>query len=110
VASSAPPDLAPNHPVSKFPSNLHLFLPIFEFHVLRHVSLSGVASFCLHFSGSEHSTEDSDFRIDDPDEAAAFEIKKRNIDETRGRPPRCDSSRHTGKTNVGGGSSAVAGQ
>jgi hypothetical protein len=36
----------------------------------------------LCFSDSRHSTEDSDFRIDDPEEAAAYEIKKRKIDET----------------------------
>jgi hypothetical protein len=64
----------------------------------------------LHFSDSEHSTEDSDFRIDDPDEAAAYEIKKRKIDETGGRPLCHASSRHTRKTDVGGGSSAAAGQ
>jgi hypothetical protein len=64
----------------------------------------------LRFSGSEHSTEDSDFRIDDPEEAAAYEIKKWKIDETGGRPQRRASSRHTGKTDVGGGSSATAGQ
>jgi hypothetical protein len=44
----------------------------------------GVASFCLRFSDSEHSIEDSDFRIDDPEEAAMFEIKKRKIHETGG--------------------------
>jgi hypothetical protein len=64
----------------------------------------------LHFSDSEHSTEDSDFRIDDPEVAAAYEIKKRKIDETGGRPQRHASSRHAGKTEVGGGSSAAAGQ
>jgi hypothetical protein len=64
----------------------------------------------LCFSGFEYSTEDSDFRIDDPEVAAEFEIKKRKIDETGGRPQRHASSRHTGKTEVGGSSSAAAGQ
>jgi hypothetical protein len=64
----------------------------------------------LAFSDFEHSTEDSDFRIDDVEEAAAFEINKRKIDETGGRPPCHASSRHTRKTAVGGGSSAAAGQ
>jgi hypothetical protein len=34
----------------------------------------------LCFLDSEHSTEDTDFHIDDPEEAAVFEIKKRKID------------------------------
>jgi hypothetical protein len=42
------------------------------------------ASFCLRFLDSDHSTEDSDFRIDDHEEAAAYEIKKRKIDESGG--------------------------
>jgi hypothetical protein len=46
----------------------------------------GCCFFLLVFLVSEHSTEDSDFRIDDPEVAAVFEIKKQNIDETGGRP------------------------
>jgi hypothetical protein len=62
----------------------------------------------LAFSDSEHSTEDSDFCIDDAQEAIVFEMKKRKLDETGGRPPHHASSHHTGKTAMGGGSSAAA--
>jgi hypothetical protein len=38
----------------------------------------------LAFSDFEHSTEDSDFHIDDAQEATVFEMKKRKLDETGG--------------------------
>jgi hypothetical protein len=62
----------------------------------------------LAFSDSEHTSEDSDFRIDDDQEAVGFEMKKWKLDEAGGQPQRRASSRQTGKTIVGGGSSAAA--
>jgi hypothetical protein len=70
----------------------------------------GRCFFCLCFlSDSKYSTEDSDYRIDDPDVAAEFEIKKWKIDETGGRPLRRASSHQTGKTAAHGSSSVAAG-
>jgi hypothetical protein len=107
---SGPAGPGAESPMSNFLSILHLFLHVFEFLFPCHVSLSGVASFCLRFSGSEYSIEDCDFRIDDPDVAAEFEMKKRKLDETGGRPQHHASSRQTGKAAVDGSSSGAAGQ
>jgi hypothetical protein len=38
----------------------------------------------LAFLDSEHTTKDSDFCIDEEQEAAGFEMKKRKLDEARG--------------------------
>jgi hypothetical protein len=50
------------------------------------------------------STEDSDYWIDNEEDARAFEIKKRKLDEARGCPLR--RTRQTGKTAAGDSSSA----
>jgi hypothetical protein len=64
----------------------------------------------LCFLGSEHTSDDSDFCIEDSEEAVAYEIKKRKIDEVGGRPQCLPSSHPTRKSIVGGSSSANAGQ
>jgi hypothetical protein len=65
--------------------------------------------FCLRFSDSDsYSTEDSNYQIDNEEDARAFEVKKRKLDEVEGRPQR--RTRQTGKTPAEGGSSAAAGQ
>jgi hypothetical protein len=61
----------------------------------------------LAFSDS-FTTEDSDYRIENAEELRAFEVKKRKLDETEGRPPR--RTRQSGKTAAEGSSSAAAGQ
>jgi hypothetical protein len=61
----------------------------------------------LAFSDS-FTTEDSDYRIEDAEELRAFEVKKRKLDETEGRPPH--RTRQSGKTAAEGSSSAAAGQ
>jgi hypothetical protein len=61
----------------------------------------------LRFSDS-FSTEDSDYRIDNEEDARAFEVKKRKLDEVEGRSPR--HTRQTDKTAAEGSSSAAAGQ
>jgi hypothetical protein len=53
------------------------------------------------------STEDSDYRIDNEEDAQAFEIKKRKLDDAGGRP--LHRTRQTGKTTADGSSSAAAG-
>jgi hypothetical protein len=62
--------------------------------------------FLLAFSDS-FSTEDSDYRIDNEEDARAFEIKKRKLDDAGGRPLR--HTRQSGKTTAEDSSSAVAG-
>jgi hypothetical protein len=54
------------------------------------------------------STEDSDYQIDNEEDAQAFEIKKRKLDEAGGRPL-CRTCQ-TGKTAADGSSSAAAEQ
>jgi hypothetical protein len=64
--------------------------------------------FCLHFSDSDsYSTKDSTYQIDNKEDARAFEVKKRKLDEVEGRPQR--RTRQSGKTPAEGGSSAAAG-
>jgi hypothetical protein len=53
-------------------------------------------------------TEDSDYQIDNEEDARAFEVKKRKLDEVERRPPHC--TRQSGKTPAEGSSSAAAGQ
>jgi hypothetical protein len=53
-------------------------------------------------------TEDSDYWIDNEEDAQAFEMKKKKLDEARGRPLR--HTRQTGKTAAEDSSSAAAGQ
>jgi hypothetical protein len=50
------------------------------------------------------STEDSDYRIDNKEDARAFEMKKRKLDDAGGRPQR--RTRQTGKTTAEDNSSA----
>jgi hypothetical protein len=59
----------------------------------------------LRFSDS-FSTEDSDYQIDNEEDARAFEIKKRKLDEAGGRPLR--RTRQSGKTAADGSSPAAA--
>jgi hypothetical protein len=54
------------------------------------------------------STEDSDYRIDNEEDARAFEIKKRNLDDAGGRPLR--RTRQTEKTAAEDSSSTATGQ
>jgi hypothetical protein len=62
---------------------------------------------CLHFLDSEHTTKDSDFQVDEEQELAGFEVKKRKLDDAAGQVQRRTSTRRTGKAAaVGGGSSA----
>jgi hypothetical protein len=61
----------------------------------------------LAFSDS-FSTEYSDYRIDNEEDARAFEIKKRKLDDAGGRPLR--HTRQTGKTTAEDSSSVAAGQ
>jgi hypothetical protein len=43
---------------------------------VQHVSLSGVASFLLAFSDSEHTTEDSDFHVDEEQGVVGFDTSQ----------------------------------
>jgi hypothetical protein len=54
------------------------------------------------------TTEDSDYRIDNEEDAKAFEIKKRKLDDAGARPPH--RTRQSGKNAAKDSSSAVAGQ
>jgi hypothetical protein len=54
------------------------------------------------------STEDSDYRIDNEEDARAFEIKKRKLDDAGGRP--LHRTCQTGKTTAEDSSSTAAGQ
>jgi hypothetical protein len=56
------------------------------------------------FAFLDYSTKDSDYRIDNEEDAWAFEIKKWKLDEARGRPLR--RTHQTGKTAAGDSSSA----
>jgi hypothetical protein len=62
---------------------------------------------CVFSDSDSYSTKDSNYRIDNEDDARAFEVKKRKLDEVEGRPQR--RTRQTGKTPAEGGSSAAAG-
>jgi hypothetical protein len=64
--------------------------------------------FLLAFSDSAFSTEDSVYRIEDPEVARDFELKKRKLAETGGRPQR--RTHQSGKTTAEDSSSAAVGQ
>jgi hypothetical protein len=53
-------------------------------------------------------TKDSGYQIDNEEDAQAFEIKKRNLDDVGGRPLR--RTRQTGKTAAEDSSSVAVGQ